>query len=263
MIISHKPSHMKITSTSAFVLVNKKGTKYYIDSSQNKEFHTKDGLFNIEEVIGQEFGSKIISNTSKEFFVVPTTFSDKIAKIRRGPQVIHEKDAAQIIFELDISPGKKILEIATGSGYLTCILAHYIRPDGKIYSYEINKQFFDIAYANLKNLDLLDNVELKQQDALEEIGELDMDAVILDFPYPHKILENVREAMKIGAKVAIYSPNAPQVNRVFDKLEELGFLEIKTFDISKTQYKVSRGVFRPKGKQLGHTAYITIAQRCY
>ena len=86
---------MKITSTSAFVLVNKKGTKYYIDSSQNKEFHTKDGLFNIKEVIGQEFGSKIISNTSKEFFVVPTTFSDKIAKIRRGPQVIHEKDAAQ------------------------------------------------------------------------------------------------------------------------------------------------------------------------
>lgn len=57
---------------------------------------------------------------------------------------------AFMLEKLKARPGQKILEIGTGSGYLTALLAKIIGPSGKIFSIEYVPELKDFAESNLK-----------------------------------------------------------------------------------------------------------------
>lgn len=48
--------------------------------------------------------------------------------------------------------GSKVLEIGTGTGWQTAILADLVSPNGKVYSYEINSTMYKLAKHNLAKL---------------------------------------------------------------------------------------------------------------
>ncbi len=61
----------------------------------------------------------------------------------------------------------KVLEIGTGTGYQTAIIAELIKP-GYIYSFEISKELYHLAYQNLINYH---NVKLYLKDFAESLNE--------------------------------------------------------------------------------------------
>src|SRR3972149_943688 len=68
-----------------------------------------------------------------------------------GRQTISAPYMYPIFYEpLDLEPGKKVLEIGTGSGYGAALAWELVRPSGIVVSIEINPTTYDFAQANLR-----------------------------------------------------------------------------------------------------------------
>jgi protein-L-isoaspartate(D-aspartate) O-methyltransferase len=51
-----------------------------------------------------------------------------------------------------LDPGQQVLQVGTGSGYYTAILAHLVGPRGRVFAYEIDQDLAARARANLSGL---------------------------------------------------------------------------------------------------------------
>lgn len=71
---------------------------------------------------------------------------------------------AEMLEALDLEAGQKVLEIGTGSGYVTALLARTVAPGGFVYSLERSQRLLAKARKNIANYKL-ENVELIFQNA--------------------------------------------------------------------------------------------------
>ncbi|MBX3630144.1 MAG: protein-L-isoaspartate O-methyltransferase [Nitrosomonas sp.] len=88
-------------------------------------------------------------------------FVDMKIPLEQGQVMLEPKMEARILQELHIKKTDKILEVGTGSGYMTALLA---KLGAHVYSVEIIPEFKNIAAANLSAHNL-DNITLEQGDA--------------------------------------------------------------------------------------------------
>ncbi|MCD6189722.1 MAG: tRNA methyltransferase, partial [Thermococcus sp.] len=129
------------------VLLDPRGKRYLITVKEG-EFHTDLGKINLSELLGKEFGTFIESHKGYQFRVLKPRIVDYIDKMKRGPQIIHPKDAAQIVAFAGVSPEDVIVEAGVGSGALTLFLANIVGPHGKIIGYEVREDFAKLAWRN-------------------------------------------------------------------------------------------------------------------
>ena len=87
-------------------------------------------------LVGKPYGRHELAG--KELVVLPANTRDLMENIRRGPQVILPKDAANIIFHANIRAGSIVLEAGSGSGSLTIALANAVSDNGKVFSVDIS-----------------------------------------------------------------------------------------------------------------------------
>lgn len=88
-------------------------------------------------------------------------FADLQIPIGHGEVMMEPKQEARMVQGLDLSPGDKVLEIGTGSGYLTALLS---RLAAHVVSVELYKDFSNRAADRLSKLGL-QNVTLEAGDA--------------------------------------------------------------------------------------------------
>ncbi|MDR4516964.1 MAG: protein-L-isoaspartate O-methyltransferase [Nitrosomonas sp.] len=88
-------------------------------------------------------------------------FVDMEIPLGNGQVMLAPKMEARILQELHIKKTDKILEVGTGSGYMTALLAHL---GSHVYSVEISPELKSTAEANLKAHNFA-NVTLEQGDA--------------------------------------------------------------------------------------------------
>jgi len=188
--------------------------------------------------------------------VFPAKPVDMLDKFKRGPQVMHPKDIGVIIAYTGLSPGWVVVEGGSGSGFLTAYIANIVKP-GKVYSYETNKKFLEIARENVKKAGL-DNVIFKNRSVFEFEEEVDL--VIFDVPNPWEGVDRVRENLKEGGFFVSYLPTANQVVR-WIKATKKGFFSHRILTVNEVEWRVKEDAFRPKSKTLAHTAFICIARR--
>ncbi|MBA3044047.1 tRNA (adenine-N1)-methyltransferase, partial [archaeon] len=175
-------------------------------------------------------------------------------------QIILPKDSAIIMLYCDVKNGCRIVEAGVGSGALTIALANFVRPDGKIISYEKRNDFADFAKRNIENAGLGEYVEIKLGDVTESIDEKNADAVILDIPNPWDAVKNAYNALKVCGHFCSYSPTMNQVEKTVKTLKH-DFIEIKTFETLQREIVVGEGGVRPSFDMLGHTGYLTFARK--
>ncbi|MEM4243475.1 MAG: tRNA (adenine-N1)-methyltransferase, partial [Candidatus Bathyarchaeia archaeon] len=173
----------------------------------------------------------------------------------------YPKDAALIVMFSGIGPGSRVVESGTGTGALTTALAHYVKPDGKVYTYELREEFQKNAEKNLKRAGLLDVVELKSGDVTAGIEERDVDAVILDLAVPWLVVPHAYEALKPSGTIVSFSPTIDQVVKTVEALKENNFVFIETVECLMRSMQVERGKTRPHTMMTGHTGYITYARK--
>jgi len=226
-----------------------------------KSFHTHKGFIKLDDLIGKEFGATFQSSLGIEFTALKPSLTDYIMKSSRKTQITYPKDTALIVMFSGIGPGSRVVESGTGTGALTTALAHYVKPNGKVYTYEFREEFQKNAEKNLKRANLLDFVELKNGDVTAGIEERDLDAVILDLAVPWLVVPHAYEALKPSGTIVSFSPTIDQVVKTTEALKENNFVFIETVECMMRGMQVERGKTRPHTMMTGHTGYITYARK--
>lgn len=226
-----------------------------------KTFHTHKGYLKLDELIGKEFGATIKSSLGIAFTALKPTLTDYIMKSSRQTQITYPKDASLIVMFSGIAAGSHVIEAGTGTGALTTALAHYVKPNGKVYSYEIRGEFQKAAEKNLKRAGLMEFVELKSRDIIAGIEERDVDAVVLDLATPWLVGQQAYEALKPSGIIISFSPTIDQVVRMTEALKEQNFICIETVECFMRGMQIERGKTRPQTLMTGHTGYITYARK--
>mgnify|MGYP001141020065 CR=1 FL=1 len=234
---------------------------YLVKVEKGKSFHTHKGFIRFDDLIGKEFGSVFPSSLGVEFIALKPLLSDYVMKSVRKTQITYPKDIAIIVMFSGIGPGNRVVEAGTGTGALTTALAHYVKPDGRVYSYEIREEFVKTAEKNLKRAGLTSFVEIKNKDICAGIDESDIDAVILDLATPWLVVPHAYKALKPGGTIVSFSPTIDQVVKTVEALKEDGFVNIETVECLMRGMQIERGKTRPQTLMTGHTGYVTFARK--
>jgi tRNA (adenine57-N1/adenine58-N1)-methyltransferase len=234
---------------------------YMVKLEAGKTFHTHKGFINLDELVGREFGSTIQSSLGVAFTALKPSLTDYIMKSSRKTQITYPKDAALIVMFSGIGSGSRVVESGTGTGALTTALAHYVKPNGKVYTYELREEFQRNAEKNLKRANLLDYVELKSGDVTAGIEERNVDAVVLDLAVPWLVVPHAYNALRPSGILVSFSPTIDQVVKTTEALKEVGFVFIETVECLLRAMQVERGKTRPHTMMTGHTGYITHARK--
>jgi len=250
-----------IQEESNVLLFLDKRRSYLVKVEKEKDFHTHKGFVNLGELVGKEYGTRIISNLGVEFVALKPTIRDYVFKMARRTQILYPKDIALVVMLANIQPGSRVAEAGTGTGALTTALAHYVKPSGRVYSYEIRKEFIETAARNLEKAGVSEYVELKNGDVTQGIEEEDLDAVVLDMATPWLVVPHAYSALKGSGILVSFSPTIDQVVKTTEALEENGFVGIETIECLVRGIQAERGKTRPETLMTGHTGYTTSARK--
>ena len=150
-----------------------------------------------------------ISEIPREAFVPETyqdlAFSDINVGIGNAQTMMKPIMEARILQALNIQPGDKILEIGTGSGYLTALLATL---GGHVESVEIDPEILSQAEARLKSQGIK-NITLVQGDASEGWNQnetFDVIAVTGSFPI---LPESFQKQLTVGGRMVVIVGQSP------------------------------------------------------
>jgi len=251
----------KITEGDYILLYISQHKTYLVKVEAGKSFHTHKGFIKFDDLIGKEYGSIILSSLNIEFTVLKPLLRDYIMKCVRKTQITYPKDIALIVIFSGIGPRSRVVEAGTGAGALTTALAHFVKPGGRIYSYEIREEFLKTAEKNLKRAGLIDFVELKNKDVTAGIDEGDVDAVILDLATPWLVVPHAYSALKPCGTIVSFSPTIDQVVKTAEALKENGFVDMETVECLMRGMQIERGKTRPQTLMTAHTGYVTFARK--
>ena len=132
-------------------------------------------------------------------------YADIEIPLAQGQKMMFPRVEGRLLQALDIQKEDKILEIGTGSGYLTACLAHL---GGQVISLDIRQEFIESAKAALGNQGY-DNVELRCADALAGNiagGPFDVIAVTGSLP---EVPEAWKKLLSNGGRMFAVCDDAP------------------------------------------------------
>ncbi|MCW4048699.1 MAG: tRNA (adenine-N1)-methyltransferase [Candidatus Bathyarchaeota archaeon] len=234
---------------------------YKVRVEQDKQFHTHKGFIKLGDLIGKPYGITVTSSLGISFYALKPLIRDRVLKTDRRTQVLYPKDIGYILFQLGIASGSRVVEAGTGSAALTMALAEAVRPEGMIYTYEINEKHQKTARGNIEKSGLMPYVEMKLGDITQGIPEKDVDAVILDMATPWLVVPHAWDSLAGSGVFLSFSPTIEQVMKTVDVLNEHPFIEIETVELMLREITVAHNKTRPKTQMIGHSGYLTTARK--
>ena len=155
---------MKIQEGSYVLLFHTNKKKWLAKVTLEKKMHTHLGVIDISSIIGMEYGSLVRTTEGKIVYLIEPTIHDFVMKSERRTQIVYPKDFGFIAAGTGLKNGSKVLEIGTGSASLTTFIASIVKPDGHIYTFDINPDFLAIAKRNLEKSGMAEYVTIRQHD---------------------------------------------------------------------------------------------------
>lgn len=249
----------KITSADKVLLLGE--STFLVDVSKGM-FHTNYGTIDLSKLVGKKFGTRIKSSKGESFSVLRPNINDFLQKrLSRLPQIVSLKDCSLIAGFTGLSSGYHVVEAGTGSAFLTIFMANLVKPNGKIFTYELRSDFFKSAKRNIEDSGLAAFVDAKNRDISKGFKEKDVDLVVLDMIGAEKVVQKAHKSLKSGGFLAVYSPYIEQVKLVCDAIGMESFMDVRTVECLVRDYKITRDFSRPNTTMLAHTGYITFARK--
>lgn len=219
-------------------------------------FSCQFGSFDLRKLVGKKFGKKI--KIGKEnFTVVKPNILDLLKKAKRGPQIILPKDFGLILSVTGCSPGWKVVDAGTGSGFLSMFLANF---GCNVHTYEKKKEFYEIAKKNFKRFGLK-NLKIKNSDVTKGIKERNVDMITLDLKNPERVTKHAFKALKPGGWLVIYSMHIEETKKVYSEIKKHDFTKLLILENLQRQWQSVKEFTRPKTYMLAHTAFLTFARK--
>ena len=126
-------------------------------------------------------------------------FADMEIPLNNSEKMLSPKIEGRILDSLDLKGHEDVLEIGTGSGYFTAVLASLAKS---VKSIEIHKELIDAAKEKIDVLNI-SNVELVNEDALNlNLGNEKFDTIVVGCALP-VISEDLKRALKLSGKLFI------------------------------------------------------------
>ena len=203
---------MKIKEGSYVLLFHTQRKKWLTKAIFDKKLHTHLGVIDISQIIGMEYGSAVKTTEGDKIYLVEPTIYDFIMKSKRKTQIVYPKDLGFSSCRVGLKNGSHVLEVGTGSGALTTFAASIVKPNGHIYTFDINADFMKIAKENLEKAGMYAYVTMYQYDASEGFSVEDMDVAIVDLGDPWSVIDQIHHCLKDSGSFVSYMSHC-QSNR--------------------------------------------------
>jgi tRNA (adenine57-N1/adenine58-N1)-methyltransferase len=224
------------------------------------QLQTHRGYVNHDDLIGLPWGSQVHSHIGKPFHLLEPSLHDMLLDTQRNTQIMYPKDIGFVLVNMDIGPGKHVLEAGTGSGAFTTALAFAVGPGGRVTTYEVRPEMQKLAQKNLARVGFEDRVIFKLRDIAEGFDEENVDAVFLDVPNPEDYIAQTRAALKTGGYLGCILPTVNQISRLILALKKNSFAFIEVCEILLRYYKTIPQRLRPTDRMVAHTGYLIFAR---
>jgi tRNA (adenine57-N1/adenine58-N1)-methyltransferase catalytic subunit len=229
--------------------------------TSEKKMHTHLGVIDVSSLIGMKYGSPVRTSEGKIVYLIEPTTYDLIMKSERKTQIIYPKDLGFIAARTGLRNGSKVLEIGTGSASLTTFMASIVKPNGHIYTFDVNADFIAVAKRNLEKAHMIDYVTIFEHDPHQGIDIRDVDVAIVDLGDPWTMVDQVYDTLKgSGAFVAI-CPTMNQLENTATKLKFSGYVDIDCVEMMIRNIEARQGMTRPSTRMIGHTTYMIFARK--
>ncbi len=237
-------------------------TKYLITLTEKGSFSTHRGNIGFDEIKTRDYGDTVKTHLGEVYHLLKPTIADLQKKVKRTTTIVYPKEAGMMLVRTMVFPGARVIEVGSGSGALTSILANFVRPTGKVYSYEARADFSENARHNIRQLDLLDYVEFKVRDVSKEgFDETEIDTVFVDVPEPWDIIPHAHKALKGGYPLVSLSPTVEQVRKTKAIMELTGFTRIKAVELLERELLIRPSGSRPAERMISHTGYLIFGHK--
>ncbi len=167
-------------------------------------------------------------------------FSDLAIPLPGGQKMLKPRVEALLLQALEVTKADKVLEIGTGSGYITALLA---RMADFVYSVEIeeqNKQLaaYNLTYAGVNNVSL---IAANGIDGLESKAPYDKIFIGGGLLVLH---DKIKEQLKIGGKLVGIIGNRPIMHAVsIERISETKYVQKQLFE-TDVEYLINENVER-------------------
>ena len=252
---------MKIREGSYVLLFHTSRKKWLTKVTQDKKLHTHLGIIDISATVGMEYGSAVRTTEGKLIFLIEPTVHDFIMKSERRTQIVYPKDLGYIAARTGLQNGSKVLEIGTGSAALATFMASIVKPDGHIYSFDVNPEFMEIAQRNLEKAGMDKYVTLHQHDPHQGVDVREADVAIVDLGDPWTVLDQVHDALKGSGAVVAICPTMNQIEKTATELKRSGYADIDCIELLIRNMEAREGMTRPSMRMIGHTTYLVFARK--
>lgn len=235
------------------LLIDEKGRKHLVEGGK---VHTDLGVVDVDETES----NAVKSHLGKTFYILNPRIVDIYEKMQRAGSFMLKKDIGLILAYTGVGSGDVVVDAGAGSGALAIFLANIVKPNGRVYTYEIRGNFAEIARKNIAKAGLQNFVEVKVKNIAEGIDEK-ADVITLDMAEPWKVSKHAHSALKNGGFIAVYSPYVESAKIAAESLREEGFKNIKTVEVIEREIEFRKQGTRPSTRGVGHTAYLTFARK--
>lgn len=166
----------------------------------------------------------VLRDTPREEFVPPRhrklAFADLRIPLGHDQVMMRPIEQGRLLQALMLSDQDRVLEVGTGSGYLTACLA---RLAGEVISIETFSQLAEQAASNLKPQGM-DNIELQTGDVFEQrYPEEGFDAVVVTASVP-AIPESLPSLLRPGGRLFVVRGRSPAMEALVVTRTESGRL---------------------------------------
>jgi tRNA (adenine57-N1/adenine58-N1)-methyltransferase len=245
-------------------LTDAKGRMHTITLASGKEFHTHQGSFAHDALIGGPEGSVVTNTGGMSYLVLRPLLADHVLSMPRGAAVVYPKDAGQIVAMADVFPGARVVEAGAGSGALTMSLLRAVGDQGLVSSYERRADFAEVARGNVETLFGGPHPawRLTVGDLVESLAETDVDRVVLDLLAPWECLDAVSATLVPGGVLICYVATTTQLSRVAEAMRAHGtFTEPQAWESMVRGWHLEGLAVRPEHRMIGHTGFLVSTRR--
>ncbi|TDR72487.1 protein-L-isoaspartate O-methyltransferase family protein [Paludibacterium purpuratum] len=155
------------------------------------------------------------------------SFTDVELPLPNGSRMLQPKQEARMVQDLVLQPSDKVLEIGTGSGYVTALLAKLTE---KVFSMECDAAMLASAAARLHQAGL-DNVQLIEGNGLEGLEkQAPFNAIFVGGSVP-VVPETLKQQLAIGGRMIVTVGDEPVMTVCLIRREsEANFTETKLYE---------------------------------